>query len=670
LLAWNLSAEVGETWLYGTYLRFVATLESRTDTVITEYDTLYPCIRISFHGINVIDADHALWFAPEIGIVKNRSLDWGLESYLIKAYVNGRKIPSPSPLPEIFETIPDSAQQDIPIDAFIKLSLSWNLRPSFITPEYFQIQSAKGGIVSGTFDGYRHIVFTPATPFDYGDTILVTVSQEVEDYMGDRLSEDFQLSFVTEALSTETLPFLQDTSSVFMQLDPGDFDLGDYDNDGDDDIIIFGTSGFLDGGSTRRIELYEQQDGIFYNVPTDFLPLNPEWITRGCIKWADYTNDGLLDLVYAGLDTSHNGATLFYRNLGGGFELDPSVRLDFAKASMDWADYDLDGDVDLAIWGYTRQASTYHAAIYRNDNGTLVKQQNDELPFESLGIIKWIDFNSDGYPDILTVGRQINKIFLYRNTGGQFVKSSPEIADDDWLSYHFNIDFSDIDKDGDIDFLVDHYILLQQQDSLIIDPSQIDVRTAFSGFQDYDNDGYDDLFVIGQKDDAIGRIRTYLQIYHNDTDGQPTIVSEFKLSGDIYVRSGIWKDLDSDGKIDLIMNTNQGFMIYYNIMESQGITGGVNLPDRINLHQNYPNPFNITTTLLLDLPVASYTTLTIYDILGREVTTLVDSYSGSGYHRVEWNGRDLAGKDIPSGIYIARLVTPEYSKAIKMVLLK
>ena len=55
----------------------------------------------------------------------------------------------------------------------------------------------------------------------------------------------------------------------------------------------------------------------------------------------------------------------------------------------------------------------------------------------------------------------------------------------------------------------------------------------------------------------------------------------------------------------------------------------------------------------------------MYDILGREVARLVDGNMEPGYHEVQWNGRGFA-----SGIYIARLVTPGYSKAIKMVLLK
>ena len=70
------------------------------------------------------------------------------------------------------------------------------------------------------------------------------------------------------------------------------------------------------------------------------------------------------------------------------------------------------------------------------------------------------------------------------------------------------------------------------------------------------------------------------------------------------------------------------------------------------------------------MPQASDVSLVVYNILGREVMRLVDGYIEPGYHQILWNGRNLAGREVPSGIYIARLVTPEYGKSIKMVLLK
>ncbi|UCH11388.1 MAG: T9SS type A sorting domain-containing protein [Fidelibacterota bacterium] len=90
----------------------------------------------------------------------------------------------------------------------------------------------------------------------------------------------------------------------------------------------------------------------------------------------------------------------------------------------------------------------------------------------------------------------------------------------------------------------------------------------------------------------------------------------------------------------------------------------------IVLEKNYPNPFNATTTIRYHVPQPTEVTLIAYDVLGREVARLVNSYTEPGYHQAVWNGRDPGGRELPSGVYIARLVTPEYSRSIKMVLLK
>jgi hypothetical protein len=94
------------------------------------------------------------------------------------------------------------------------------------------------------------------------------------------------------------------------------------------------------------------------------------------------------------------------------------------------------------------------------------------------------------------------------------------------------------------------------------------------------------------------------------------------------------------------------------------------LPTGIALHQNYPNPFNPMSTICYELPQASEVSLIVYDILGREVVRLVDGYMEPGTYSVVWNGRGHDGSEVPSGIYITRLVTAEYSKSIKMVYLK
>jgi len=101
------------------------------------------------------------------------------------------------------------------------------------------------------------------------------------------------------------------------------------------------------------------------------------------------------------------------------------------------------------------------------------------------------------------------------------------------------------------------------------------------------------------------------------------------------------------------------------------------IPTTFMLHPNYPNPFNPVTTLRFDLSSATDVVLVVYDILGREVIQLIHEPREPGYHKIVWNGKDKLHKEVPSGIYIARLlipptagVTPEYTRSIKMLLLK
>ncbi|MFB0516281.1 MAG: DUF3160 domain-containing protein, partial [Candidatus Neomarinimicrobiota bacterium] len=89
------------------------------------------------------------------------------------------------------------------------------------------------------------------------------------------------------------------------------------------------------------------------------------------------------------------------------------------------------------------------------------------------------------------------------------------------------------------------------------------------------------------------------------------------------------------------------------------------LPLGFMLAQNYPNPFNPTTTLRYELPRAAFVTLTIYDLLGREVASLVNEWQPAGEHRLMFDADRL-----PSGVYVARLVMPGYSKSIKMVVVR
>jgi len=112
-----------------------------------------------------------------------------------------------------------------------------------------------------------------------------------------------------------------------------------------------------------------------------------------------------------------------------------------------------------------------------------------------------------------------------------------------------------------------------------------------------------------------------------------------------------------------------------------GGTTGVILPDEslpieFALLQNYPNPFNPTTTVRYDLPTHSHVSLKIYDLLGREVKTLVDAQQDVGRYAVTWDGTTSSGHSVSSGVYIYRLQTsPDnggaaFVRTMKMMLLK
>ena len=94
------------------------------------------------------------------------------------------------------------------------------------------------------------------------------------------------------------------------------------------------------------------------------------------------------------------------------------------------------------------------------------------------------------------------------------------------------------------------------------------------------------------------------------------------------------------------------------------------LPKQYVLHQNYPNPFNPVTTIRYELPRPAKTVLLVYNIVGQQVVRLVDELLSPGYHQTIWDGRDQAGRQVASGIYIVRLTTPVWSRTMKMVLLK
>ncbi|MFC1476840.1 SBBP repeat-containing protein [candidate division KSB1 bacterium] len=93
-------------------------------------------------------------------------------------------------------------------------------------------------------------------------------------------------------------------------------------------------------------------------------------------------------------------------------------------------------------------------------------------------------------------------------------------------------------------------------------------------------------------------------------------------------------------------------------------------PEDFCLLQNYPNPFNPETTIQFEMPVFSHVTLRIFDVLGREVKTLIDRDMPAGRFYVQWNGTNNTGMPVSGGIYIYRMVAGKMVQNKKMILLK
>jgi|GEM_PF-1180043 subtilisin family serine protease len=107
-----------------------------------------------------------------------------------------------------------------------------------------------------------------------------------------------------------------------------------------------------------------------------------------------------------------------------------------------------------------------------------------------------------------------------------------------------------------------------------------------------------------------------------------------------------------------------------NTSEDSTQTEQNNLKANYSLSQNYPNPFNPTTAIKYCLKEETKVTIKVYNLLGKEIITLVNETQPAGYQSITWNGTDHSGNPVPSGIYICQMKAGNFTKSQKMVLMK
>ncbi len=216
-------------------------------------------------------------------------------------------------------------------------------------------------------------------------------------------------------------------------------DWGDYDNDGDLDLLLTGNNG------TESIShVYRNDNGVFSVDASVNLP----GVSRGSVAWGDYDNDGYLDIFLAGW-TGSNSISRIYRNGDGTFS-DISANLPVVlDGSVTWGDYDNDGDLDILLTGAPFVSESW---VYQNDRGTFTDSRAG-LPKVSQSSAAWGDYDNDGDLDILLAGDTGTGFItrLYRNDGWRFAVDDSVLLPGVALG---SVAWGDYDNDQDLDILL------------------------------------------------------------------------------------------------------------------------------------------------------------------------------------------------------------------------
>jgi hypothetical protein len=333
---------------------------------------------------------------------------------------------------------------------------------------------------------------------------------------------------------------------------------GDYDNDMDLDLLVSGES--TNGNS--YLKLYRNSDGMFEEVATNFIGLK-----NGSVKWGDYDNDGDLDILATGNNVEEK--SFIYKNEDGNFiEIDPGFAYFGAFSHASWGDFDNDGDLDVFITGnwnsklYRNQGQDVFSdtgydfiplnssracwgdidkdgdkdilltgdtgggmklLCYINNNG-----QFEEIELENIGLsagsVEWGDYDSDGDLDILMMG--FNDYVepdanIYRNDGNliftNIYAGLPPVA-------MGNASWGDVDNDGDLDVAITgklagcgatvSAIYENKGNDIFNDITAFltNAESSFVSWGDFDNDTDLDLLLMGL--DYYGT--SFSKIYRND----------------------------------------------------------------------------------------------------------------------------------------------------------
>lgn len=304
----------------------------------------------------------------------------------------------------------------------------------------------------------------------------------------------------------------------------------------------------IDGDSRNAVVPYIGSD----EVPAYSLPQIFATVEDGSVAWGDFDNDGDLDVLLTGRGEGDTHLSKIYRNDNATFVDIAASIAQVSQSSVSWGDFDRDGDLDIVLSGYTGSANITH--VYRNDAGTFVDIAAG-FPGLIDGSVSWGDFDNDGDLDLLLSGNTGNGFItkIYKNTDGVFVEHTTDITGAYGSST--SAAWGDFDNDGDMDIVVSGFVGPDAITKIYTNDAGVftDITAGLTGvasssvaWGDYDSDGDLDVAIAGY----TGTVRV-TKIYRQDSGGMFVDLNAGLLGTELGVVA--WGDVDNDGDLDLLV---------------------------------------------------------------------------------------------------------------------